>query len=128
MLVLPLMLTFAQIYGTDFPDNFRRGNVKEYLNCLRVEGTPDTDPKEEPKVGVPTIAYFGQLTRYCGPRRFKAISELLHLIQARHPDWPRKRLDEAVEFVLAGLELEIINDARRPTDMAVHDFLPRPRF
>jgi hypothetical protein len=128
MLVLPLMAAVMQIYGTDFPDNFRQGKIGEYLNCIRVEGTPDADPRQEPEAGMPTIAYFGQLTRYCGPRRSRAISELLQLIQARHPDWRGKRLDEAAEFVLSGLELEIINDARRPTDMSVHDFSPRPRF
>jgi hypothetical protein len=128
MLVLPLMIAFAQIYGTDFPDTFRQGKVGGYLTCIRVEGTKDADPQQEPASGMPTIAYYGQLTRYCDSRRSKAIPELLKLIEARHPDWPRKRLDEAVEYVLSGLELEIINNARRPTDMSVHDFLPPPRF
>jgi hypothetical protein len=128
MIALPLMLAVIQIYETDFPDSFRRGNVGAYMSCIRAEGSAEADPDQQPDSTAPTIAYYGQLTRYCGPQRSRAISELLKLIQARHPDWDRERLHKSVEFVLSGLELEVINDARRPNDTAVHDFRPRRQF
>jgi hypothetical protein len=106
MIALPLMLAVIQIYETDFPDSFRRGNVGAYMSCIRAEGSAEADPDQQPDSTAPTIAYYGQLTRYCGPQRSRAISELLKLIQARHPDWDRERLHKSVEFVLSGLELE----------------------
>ncbi|WP_155006392.1 hypothetical protein [Sphingomonas hengshuiensis] len=122
MIALPLMIAVIQISETDFPDSFRRGDVGAYISCIRAEGGADADPDQMPDRTAPTIVYYGQLTRYCGPRRSRAISQLLKLIQARHPDWDKERLHKSVEFVLSGLELEVINDGRRPNDRAVHDF------
>jgi hypothetical protein len=74
-----------------------------------------------------TIIEVAQKVTYCHAERLRALSSLRTYIKLRHPDWTPKRLNNSAEFVLSGIEIELMEFWRRPTEGAVHD-LPREEF
>ncbi|HEX8365462.1 MAG TPA: hypothetical protein VF603_09295 [Allosphingosinicella sp.] len=114
MILSAVLVASLQIYGTDVPDHFRRGEVSAYVGCLRAEVNDANSPWDGPDPVAPTVVQFGQVMSYCSPERTRAISALRGFIQTRHPDWPSERVGDSAEFVLTGLELEQMTSRRWP--------------
>ena len=127
MLATILLFASAQIHETEIPAHFRDGNVRAYVNCLRSEVNSGNEPWRDPDPAAPTIVRFGQLVTHCSVERSQAASSLRGFIQTRHPDWSPAQVGEGVEFVLTGIDLEMMAAVRRPIDDGTHA-PPRERF
>jgi hypothetical protein len=116
MTILAVLLAAASpVYGTDVPDNFRRGEVGFYIHCLRDEVNAAGTTWKGADPAAPTVVKFAQLMEFCGPERKRGISMLRGLIRTRNPSWPSEQVERSAEFVLTGLELQLMLSVRWPT-------------
>jgi hypothetical protein len=117
-----LLLSLLQIQGTDVPESFLTKEYKAYFGgCLRIEA------KGSPDAGVPRLSAFTQLMSFCGEERARWADVLQGLIQARHPEWTKERVSEAVELVITGFELKVLTDQHGRIRGTVHD-VPEAQF
>ena len=123
-MMLLATLAAAAIYGTNFPDSFRGGEVSKYVRCMRNEVNEANEPFPEVSPETPTVTQFSQRIAYCKAERLRATATLTGLIKQRNPDWALEKLARSAEFVLAGLELEMITQERIPV-FATHDGPPQ---
>jgi hypothetical protein len=117
------LTVFASIYGTDIPDSLRTNDLSKYTRCLRHEVNEANDPFPETALDAPTITQFSQLITYCAAERSLAISSLRSVIKQRHPDWLPEKLAKSAEFVLSGMELQMMAQRRVPI-FSIHDGPP----
>ena len=118
------LTALASIYGTDIPDSFRTNDLSKYTRCLRHEVNEAKEPLPDPALDAPTITQFSHLIAYCAAERSLAISSLRGLIRQRHPDWLPEKLAKSAEFVLSGIELQMMAQRRVPI-FSIHDGPPK---
>ena len=126
MLSAVLLAAAPPIYGTDIPPHFRDASWHAYNRCLRAEVNAAGEALTGGNPSA-TITEASRLIAHCGVERSRVISALRGHIRVRHPEWSAEQVARSAEFVLSGLDLQRLVDARRPIDCGTH-CAPPPEF